>query len=412
MFKETLITNDAVVLGILLAILALVFHGEKHPKMQKFFTYVPGILICYFLPGLLNSFNIISGDKSNLYFVVSRYLLPASLVLFCVSLNFPALKKLGFKSLIMFFAATVGVMIGGPTALLIVISIFPQVGAPEGADAIWRGFGTIAGSWIGGGANQVALKEVFKPSDNLFSAMIAVDVIVANVWMAFLLYGASINDKMDKWLKADSSTVEAVKQKIIESQTKTPQIPTLTDLLTIAAVGIGCTALGHLGSDWIVPVLKTNAPYLAKFSLLDGFVWIVLISTALGILLSFTSARNLESVGASRIGSLFLYILIASIGMKMNILAIFSNPAFFLIGALWMLIHASFIFLVAKIIRAPFFCLAVGSMANIGAAASAPVVASAFHPALAPVGVLLAVLGYAIGTYGGYLCGVIMQMIY
>ena len=127
--------------------------------------------------------------------------------------------------------------------------------------------------------------------------------------------------------------------------------------------------------------------------------------------LSFTKARELEGVGASRIGSVFIYILVATIGMKMNVMAVFDNPGLFIIGLIWMAIHAFILIAVAKIIKAPFFFLAVGSQANVGGAASAPVVASAFHPSLAPVGVLLAVLGYAIGTYGAWLCGILMQTV-
>ena len=129
------------------------------------------------------------------------------------------------------------------------------------------------------------------------------------------------------------------------------------------------------------------------------------------MILSFTKARELEGVGASRIGSVFIYILVATIGMKMNVLAIFDNPGLFIIGLIWMMIHASMLIAVAKVIKAPFFFMAVGSQANVGGAASAPIVASAFHPSLAPVGVLLAVLGYAIGTYGAWVCGVLMQVV-
>ena len=127
--------------------------------------------------------------------------------------------------------------------------------------------------------------------------------------------------------------------------------------------------------------------------------------------MSFTKLRELEGVGASRIGSIFIYILVATIGMKMDILSIFDNPSLFIIGFIWMTIHAILLIIVAKIIKAPFFFLAVGSKANVGGAASAPILASAFHPSLAPVGVLLAVMGYAIGTYGAWLCGILMQVV-
>ena len=124
-----------------------------------------------------------------------------------------------------------------------------------------------------------------------------------------------------------------------------------------------------------------------------------------------TKVRKLEGVGASKIGSSFLYILVATIGMKMDVMMIIDAPVYFILGAIWMLIHASLMLVVAKAIKAPLFYMAVGSQANVGGAASAPVVASSFHPSLAPVGVLLAVLGYTVGTYMAWLCGQILQSI-
>ena len=133
------------------------------------------------------------------------------------------------------------------------------------------------------------------------------------------------------------------------------------------------------------------------------------MATTGGVILSFTKVRKLEGYGASRLGSVFIYILVATIGMKMNALAIFENPGLFILGGIWMLIHIIILLTTAKIIKAPFFFTAVGSKANIGGAASAPIVASAFHPSLAPVGVLLAVLGYALGTYAAWICAMLMQ---
>jgi uncharacterized membrane protein len=138
---------------------------------------------------------------------------------------------------------------------------------------------------------------------------------------------------------------------------------------------------------------------------------LVVLATTGGLLLSMTRARKMEGVGASRVGSVFIYILVATIGMKMDLTAIFNNPGLFLIGGVWILFHALLLIVVARLIRAPVFFLAVGSQANVGGAASAPIVAAAFHPSLAPVGVLLAVLGYALGTYGAWICGNLMRMV-
>ncbi|MCH7938674.1 MAG: DUF819 family protein [Candidatus Marinimicrobia bacterium] len=408
-----LITNDAIVLGILLLILAFVFqtsHSER-PFWRKFYKYIPSLLLCYFIPSVLNSVGLISGEQSNLYFVSSRYLLPTSLVLLTLSIDLKEVIGLGRKALIMFLAGTFGIVIGGPLTILIFSYLAPDIVGGAGPDAVWRGLSTVAGSWIGGGANQTAMKEVFGVSDKLFSTMIAVDVIIANLWMAFLLYGAGISEKIDKWFQADASAIDRVRRSMEDYRTRIARIPSLTDVTTIMAVGFGVTGLAHLGSDLITPWIVTHAPGLAKYSLTSPFFWIVVIATTGGLVLSFTRFRQLEGVGASRYGSLLLYVLVASIGMRMDIMAVFDSPQLFLVGLVWMLIHVIVLVTVAKLIKAPFFFVAVGSQANVGGAASAPIVAAAFHPALAPVGVLLAVLGYALGTYAAWFCGLLMQAV-
>ena len=410
--KEPLIINDATVLGILMSILGIIFltSSSRKPFWVEFYKYVPALLLCYFIPSIFNSLGIISGDSSNLYYVASRYLLPTSLALLTISIDLKEIRKLGFKALILFFTGTLGIIIGGPIAILIVSSINPAIIGGSDIDSVWRGLSTVAGSWIGGGANQAAMKEVFQVDNEIFSAMVAVDVIVANIWMAFLLYGAGINDKIDNWLQADSSSINVLKNKIEAYQAQILKIPNTADTIKVLSIGFGITAVAHFGADLIAPWIFQNAPLLAKFSLTSKFFWLIVISTTLAVFLSFTKARELEGVGASRIGSVFIYILVATIGMKMNILAIFDNPGLFIVGLIWMMIHAGMLISVAKFIKAPFFFMAVGSQANVGGAASAPIVASAFHPSLAPVGVLLAVLGYAMGTYGAWLCGVLMQL--
>ena len=413
MMSDPIFNNDAIVLGILMGILGFVFitSNSKNSFWIKFYKYVPALLLCYFIPSIFNSLGVISGDSSKLYFVASRYLLPTSLALLTISIDLKEIKKLGSKALIMFFTGTLGIIIGGPLAILIVSFISPDIIGGSGPEAVWRGLSTVAGSWIGGGANQAAMKEVFQVDDTIFSAMVAVDVIVANVWMAFLLYGAGMNNKIDNWFQADSSSINKLKDKIEAYQSHILRIPNTSDTIKVLSVGFGITAFAHFGADIIAPYILQNAPLLSKFSLTSTFFWLIVISTTLAVVLSFTKARELEGVGASRIGSVFIYILVATIGMKMNILAIFDNPGLFVIGFIWMIIHALMLIVVAKLIKAPFFFMAVGSQANVGGAASAPIVASAFHPSLAPVGVLLAVLGYAVGTYGAWLCGVLMQTV-
>ena len=408
-----LITNDAVVLGILVLILGFVFYtSDKNTGFwSKFYVYIPALLLCYFIPSVLNSLGVISGDESQLYFVASNYLLPASLIYLTLSIDFKGLASLGSKAIIMFLTGTVGIIIGGPVAVFVVSAFSPETVSGHGSDAVWRGLSTIAGSWIGGGANQAAMKEVFKVDDNLFAAVVAVDIIVANIWMALLLYGAGRYRKIDGLIKADNSNILMLQQRIEEYQLANARIPSLTHLILILAVGLGFTGLSHLLADMITPFLATNYPGLEKFSLTSSFFWLILIATTIGMLLSFTKVRKLEGYGTTKFGSLFIYLLVATIGMKMDITAIVSNPGLFLVGVIWIMVHMSLLVIVAWLIKAPFFFVAVGSQANVGGAASAPIVAAAFHASLAPVGVLLAVLGYALGTYGAYISALLMQAV-
>ena len=458
---EPLFKNDAIVFGLLMAILAFVFYTSslKEGFWAKFYTYIPGILLAYFLPALLNwplgliapewysnslhlflseqdlqlppnlnfseitEFLVSNGipekaiksfqQSSHLYFVASRYLLPASLILFSLSIDIKGIIKLGPKALIMFFTATLGIILGGPIALYLTSGILPDLIKTDPSE-IWKGLSTIAGSWIGGGANQTAMKEIFEVKDKIFSSMIVVDVVVANIWMGFLLYGANISDRLDVWLKADNSAIKELRDKVENYRSSIEQIPTTTSIFIMMAFAFGGVAFSHWAADAIVPLMENHEEALTNMglqSLLSSFFWLIVISTTVGLLLSFTRARKLEGVGASRWGSIFIYILVATIGMKMNILEIFNNLGLFAIGLIWMLVHVTILIIVAKIIKAPFFFVAVGSQANVGGAASAPVVAAAFSPALAPVGVLMAVLGYALGTYGALLCQYLMAWV-
>ncbi len=409
--NEPLITNDAVIFGILMAMLAFVFITARSETgfWKKFYGVVPTILMCYFLPSLLSTFGIIDPSESRLYFMASRYLLPACLVLLTISVDLKELAKLGPKALIMFFTGSVGIMFGGPLAILLFSLVAPDVISAPPPNEVWRGLTTVAGSWIGGGANQAAMKEVFEVNGDLFSRMVAVDIIIGNTWLAILMIGIGRNKWINEKLKADDSAIETLKNKMEAYQLSIMKNPTMSDLILVLGVGFLCTGFAHWASDLIVPFLTSNFPGLEKYSLLSGFFWLVVVATTLGVILSFTKARELEGIGASKIGGVFIHVLVATIGMNMNVLAIFDNPGLFLVGIVWMLFHVLLMFSVARLINAPYFFVAVGSQANVGGAASAPVVASYFHPSLAPVGVLLAVCGYALGTYGAYICGLLMQ---
>jgi uncharacterized membrane protein len=407
------ITNDAVLLGLFVAMLGLIFHTSARdtPFWRRFYAIVPTVLLAYFIPGLLNTLGIIDGAGSSLYVVARDYLLPTSLVLLTLSVDFGGIVRLGPKALVMFLVATLGVVIGGPIALTIGGMIDPGMLGDVGPESTWRGMAAQAGSWIGGGANQAAMKEVFDAGPDVFGKWVAVDIVMANLWLAALLFMAGRAPAIDRWLRADTTAIEELKMRIERFQLENQRVTSFADLSVILGIGFGATSLSHAIAGWLAPWLAARAPQLEAYSLTSHFFWVVVTATAIGLGLSFTRARRYEGAGASKIGSICLYVLIATIGMQMDLRTVLSDPILFVVGAIWLLIHATLLLVAARVIRAPVFFLAVGSQANIGGAASAPVVASAFHPALAPVGVLLAVLGYVVGTYGGYLAGLLLRTV-
>lgn len=410
------IVNDTVIFGIITFCLAFVFltAQSQHPFWKKFYGVVPTLLLCYLLPALLVNLKIIAIDESKLYFVSSRYLLPAALILMTLSIDLNKIARLGPKALLMFFTGTFGIIIGGPIALMIVSVILPSAVDGVGFDAIWRGLATIAGSWIGGGANQATMLEVFQYTPSKYGSMVLVDILMANIWLAILLFGVGKAERIDRWLKADTSQIQALIEKVSQFSEKVNRTPQTSDwviLTGIAFLGVGTAHyFAPLIVDLMALMINEDSSLGIFESLKSNFLWMVVIATVFGIALSFSRFKSYEGVGASKIGGVFIYILVATIGMQMDLSKILENPGLLLIGFVWICIHAALLILVAKLTKSPFFFLAVGSQANVGGAASAPVIAAEFHPSLSSVGILLAVFGYVVGTAGAYFCAILMEI--
>lgn len=390
--NTALVTDPVAILVVLLSVLGVIFWIGETALGKRLFGVVPSLLFCYFLPTTLTTIGVLPAE-SPLYDWIKAYLLPASLMLLILALDLPGILRLGPKALIMMLAGTAGVMIGGPIALAVFSSWVP----PD----TWQGMTALSGSWIGGGANMVALAEIVGTSDTMFGMMVIVDVTIANIWMGVLLYLAGQQRRIDRFTGADTSAIEELKRRVAEFTAKTTRIPSLADMIGIVAIGFGGMWFATLAGR----MLGEGSPVF------DPTVWKFIIVTALAIALSFTPARRLEGAGASRIGTLMLYLLIASIGAHADFAQMKEAPILVAVGAVWMLCHAAILLGVGWMIRAPVFFFAVGSQANIGGAASAPIVAAAFHPSLAPVGVLLAVLGYVLGTYCGLIVMSLLRMV-
>ncbi|WP_433854011.1 DUF819 domain-containing protein [Stenotrophomonas nitritireducens] len=403
-----LISNDIIVFGLIAATLGAIFwtSGSSNRLLKKFYGVVPALLLCYFIPGVYNTFGLIDGETTRLYNPIARdVFLPAALVLLTLSIDLKGILGLGWKMLAMYVAAVLSIMLGAFVAFWLMCLIHPETVT----GSTWGGMAALAGSWIGGGANMLAMKEIFEVDATTFGQFAVVDVGVGYVWMAVLIFFASRAPAMDRRSGADTTALDDLRDRVASYQAQHARIPALGDLMVMAGVAFGAVAVSHAVAAPLAGWFAANVGWSASVSLDKPFVWVVLLATFIGLGLSFTRARELEGVGASKWGSMFLYFLIACIGMQMDLLALLEKPWLFLLGVLWIGVHIVLLWLAGKLLRVPFFYFAIASQSNIGGPASAPVLASAFHPALAPVGVLLGTLGYAVGTGAAYVVGITLR---
>ena len=371
-------------------LIGLIYYLKSKSGFKKLFKYLPPVIWIYFLPMLSTTIGI-TPDDSALYGWTSKYLLPPALILLLLSCNIKAMASLGPKAIGTMLFGTLGVIIGGAMSLLIFGSLLPE-------DA-WMGLGALSGSWIGGSANMVAVGKSIGTSDDLFGNMIVIDTLVGYGWMGVVIFISGHQKAIDKWNNADTEIVNSLDVKIDLSAHKRPT--NFNDLLTIITVGL---VGGYLS-------LKIGDLLPDIGGILTSFGWTIIVVTAFGILLSFTRLSDLENVGASHVGNIFLYVLLGTIGAKANIMQVSDLPIYILVGIVWIAFHAIILFFGGRLLRAPMFLIATSSQANIGGVVSAPIVATVYKKSLAPVGLLMGVIGNVIGIYAGLLTAWILSVI-
>ena len=391
--STALLTEPMAIFAYLAGVLALVFFLSGVSRLSKLFRVLPPVIFAYFIPTLSTTFGI-TPAASPAYDWMRAYLLPIALLLLMITIDLGAIAKLGRIALIMMITGTVGIVIGGPIALMVFGGFLP-------ADA-WTGFAALSGSWIGGTANMVAIAESVGTPDAMFGPIIVVDTVVGYGWMGVLLFLSAYQERFDRWNNADMTAIEETNRRLEELNTKRVPIDTRMMAIMIGLAFVGAGVAIELGG---------RMPSLGDPTIIGGTTWAVLIVVTGGLLLSFTRVRVIEEWGASRVGYAALYLLLTAIGAQADLKAVLDAPLFLAAGVLWLAIHIALMFGMARLIRAPLFFVATGSMANVGGAASAPVVAGVYHPAMAPVGLLMAIGGYMLGIYGGLACAWLLSLV-
>jgi uncharacterized membrane protein len=331
--------------------------------------------------------------ESEFYNWTKIYLLPSALILLLLSANIPVIIKLGLKAIVMFFTGSFGIIIGGPIVLLIFKHWLPP-------DA-WKGIGALSGSWMGGSATMLAIAQSIGTPESLLAPLIVVDTVVGYGWMGVVIFLSAFQDKVDEFNRVDKTILLELNKKLQDLKEAKKKILTFVDLATMIFVAF----VGGILS------LKIGNLFPQAGEIITHYTWGIIIATTLGVILSFTKLSELENSGSTHIGNFMLYLLLASVGARANIHGVFETPIFMIMGVLWILIHAVCLFVVGRLIKAPMFLMATSSQANIGGPVTAPIVASVYQSALAPVGLLMAVAGNIFGIYGGLLCSQICYLV-
>ncbi len=392
------------VFAVCAGVCALVFWSASRSWGQKIFSIVPSVLLVYFIPTLL-SFAGVLPVRSVTYDWMRDFLLPASLFILMVTTDLRSILRIGPRAIAMMLIGTLGIVVGGP----LVFAIF-RSGLPSES---WKALAALSGSWIGGGGNFAAVKEAVKAPDDLIGPIIVVDTVVAYTWTGVLLFLAKYQERFDRWNRVEAGLFDELDRRMRRSNDEQGRAMTLADITGTLAIGflgaVGAGALAGVLDRSMGPFLRLHSPSLAP--IFSPYTWLVILLTSIGILLSLTPLRQIERGGASKLGYAALYLFLTSLGARANPVGLVAAPLLLLVGVLWILVHAGVLFLGARLLRAPLFLVAVGSQANVAGVATAPIVAAAYYEGLAPVGVLMAVLGYLVGNYAGLVCAYLLSLL-
>ena len=390
---QALITDPTGVFAFLAAIVAAVFWVSGIPRFKKLFEVVPPVIYVYFLPMLATTAGI-TPSESPLYDWTVPYLLLFALLMLMVSVDLRSVVRLGPVALVMVVAGTVGIIIGGPISYMLFGGMLP-------ADA-WQGFAALSGSWIGGTANMAAIAESVGTSADALGPVVVVDTVVGYGWMGVLIALVGFQERFDRRTKARTEIAEWTNQQVAGFQSEKRPL-TLRDAVVMIGFGLALSVLAER--------LGGLLPSVGNPTIISPTTWAVLIVVTGGLALSLTRLRQLESAGASHLGYVALYLMLAGIGATADLRAVLDAPVYLLAGVVWISIHLIILIVVARLVRAPFFFVATGSMANIGGVASAPVVAGVYNKAMAPIGLLMAVAGYILGIYGATACAWLLGLL-
>lgn len=376
-----------VFIAAVLVNLPKIFKGKA---AQKFFKFAPPIVLIYLGLMILCTVRLWDLDSTTAaYNSLKNPLLYAMLFIMLLRCDLKKIIKLGPKMLIGFFAATLSIALG------FVVSYAIMHGAlGEGA---WKSLGALCGSWMGGGGNMLAIQAALNVDESAMAYALVMDSICATLYVMFLLWAIGFSEKFNKWTKANTKAIDEVGA-ALEQEAKANVKPlTWQNIIILVGAGLLASAICQMGGTYIAKL----APFF------DKATWTVLLITVASLLLALTPFGKIK--GTEEVSNVLLYIVIALIASRADLASMGNAPMWLLTGLIILIIHVGIMIILAKLLKLDIFTCAVASLANIGGTATAPVLAGTYSSALVPVGIIMALLGYVVGTGGGLIVAQLMS---
>jgi uncharacterized membrane protein len=382
--SDILISSPGGVLAVLCAVAAFWFYVEQVSD-SRLFQYIPPLIFIYVTPVFLNNLDVIPAN-SPVYSGLSAYALPAFIVLMLIKVDVPAAIRVMGKGVLVMLMGSAGVITGCVVSYVIVHRWL----APDA----WTGFGALAGSWIGGTGNMAATSEMLNTPPEQFGLAVLADNVVYIVWLPILLASKNFADRFNTWAKVPEDRIRMMDSAaaLVSDKEEAPQ---MRDYLYLAAIAVGVTWIAAALATVLFDAMMGIAPNLQL--VLSESTWRILLITTIALSLSATPVASLPN--ATAMGTALIYVFVAGMGARATVEGFGQAPAFLLGAFIWIFIHGAFCLAGARLFRVDVHSVAIASAANIGAAASAPIVAAFHRPSLVPVSVLMALIGYAMGNY-------------
>jgi uncharacterized membrane protein len=396
-----LIDSPIGVMAVLVAVVAFWFWLEKRTRW-RIFDYLPPLIFIYASPVLLSNTGVIP-TQSAAYDFLRHYGLPIFIVLMLIKVDVVSAVRIMGKGVFVMLIGTAGVVFGGVLAYALGRSIHIGDFFPLSAES-WKAFGSLAGSWIGGTGNMTAAHAALEGTAEHLTMAAAADQMVYLVWLPLLLGCKAFADRFNRWARVPEGRLERMERAASEFD-DSDHAPSMVQLLYLALLALGCTWVSIEMSDVLPPVVIGGA------TVITASTWLILIVTTLALAASVTPARRLPA--AQPIAMAIIYVYVARVGATMDLGGVdwAHMGAFVAMAYVWIAIHGAFILLGAWLFRVDVHTLAIASAANIGGAASAPIVAAHHRESLVPASILMALIGYALGNYLAILTGRLGQLI-